>query len=59
MLALGLERARRWKRLPKIIEVIDEVEEGREGCRDVGGAHDCLVEKLERKAQRGEEATPH
>ena len=59
VLALGLEQARCRKKLQKIIKVIDEVEDRREGCGDVGDAHDRLLEKLEGKAQLGEEATPH
>lgn len=57
-LPLGLERATRRKKLQKIIEIIDEVEDRGEGCRDVGGAHDLLPEKLEVEAQRDKDATP-
>ena len=59
VLALGLEQARLRKKQQKVIEVVNEAEDRREGCRDIGGAHDRLLEKLEGKAHLREEATPH
>ena len=59
VLALGLEQARCRKRLQRIIEVIKEVDNKGEGCRDVGGARDQLLGDLEIRAQREKEATSY
>ena len=50
VLALGLEHHRRRRKLPKVIEVIDKVEERREDHKNVGGACDYLVEELKKEA---------